>query len=896
MLERSEIPQQKKQVSQFPLHLLIVEDVPEDAELIAITLETADVTFTYDIAQTAIACQQLLQENTYDAVLSDYHMPEFNGLQVLEFLQKSGQEIPLILVTGALGEEAAVECIKIGMTDYVLKDRLFRLPTVLERSLQEFELRRQQKAAIAQIKQQAWRESIINRIVQAMRETLILDEVLQTTVDQLHEALQVSRCLIFQPDPNKKMRAKYISEATAERESLIGVYCDFYGYYQDTLARGEQVVHGKIDDRLAPEIQEAVKKFGIRSIMITPLFYQQSYLGGISLHQCDEEREWTENELVLVKAIADHCAIAIHQAELYQQAQSELAERKRAESAWYNSEQRFQALIENATDIIVILDAQGLFRYVSPSAKRILGYTLEDTLGKRAFEFAHPDDEPLMSENLKSAIQNPGISQPAVEYRIRHRNGSWYFLEAVATNLLDHPAVKGIVLNCHDITKRKKVEEQLRYDAFHDALTGLPNRALFMDRLEQAINRRKRQKDNLFAVLFLDLDRFKVINDSLGHPIGNQLLIAIARRLEKCRRAGDTVARFGGDEFVILLENITSINDAIKVAERIHRALKPPINLDGHERFITTSIGIVLSSASYNQPDQLLRDADAAMYYAKARNQACHEVFDPSMHTQALRRLHLESDLRRALEHQELVVYYQPIFSLETNCLQGFEALVRWQHPERGIVSPDEFIPIAEETGLIVSIDQWVLQEACRQLRLWQEHFPVISPLTISVNLSGKQFSQPDLIQQIDQVLQETSLDGRYLKLEITESVLIKNANSATLMLTHLRARNIQVCIDDFGTGYSSLSYLHRFPTNILKIDRSFMNVKCENFAIVRTIAIMAHDLGIRLIAEGVETAEQLEELKRLGCHSGQGYWFSEPLDSEEATTWLKNKLLVKVT
>ncbi|MBW4650382.1 MAG: EAL domain-containing protein [Kastovskya adunca ATA6-11-RM4] len=876
------------------LHLLIVEDVLEDVELILLALESATMEFTYDTADTGNVCQQLLQTQVYDAVLSDYRLPELNGFRALSLLQQSQQEIPFILVTGTLGEEAAVECIKSGMTDYVLKDRLFRLPTVLERALQEVELRRQQQAATIRIQQQAQRETIINRIVQAMRETLVLDEVLQTTVDQLHQVLQVSRCLIFQPDPSHQMRAKYVSEATVKGESLLGVYCDFYRYYHELLSEGQQVVFSKIDRSCAPEIQQSAKECNIGASLIMPLLYQQVYLGGISLHQCDRPRQWTDDEIALVKAIADQCAIAIHQVELYQQAQNEITERKRVESALRKSEQRFRALIENASDMIIILDAHYILRYVSPSAKRILGYGLKEAIGKSVFDFIHPDDVPLVTQLLNQVIANPGVSQPSVEYRVRHQNDSWCIAEAVATNLLDHSAVEGIVVNCHDITERKIAEDQLRYDAFHNPLTGLPNRELFMDRLEQAIKRSQRQDNCKFAVLFLDLDRFKVVNDSLGHLVGDRLLVVVARRLEQCLRSVDTAARLGGDEFVILLEDIADIDDATQVANRIHQELIQPIVLDEQEIFITASIGIALSAEIYDQPDHLLRDADAAMYCAKARGKACYVVFDTSMHLQARQRLQVENDLRRAVERQELVAHYQPIVSLQTNQICGFEALVRWQHPSRGLVFPGDFILIAEETGLIVAIDQWLLHQACQQLHFWQQRFATNPPLTMGVNLSGKQFSQPDLIQKIDQVLQDTGIDGRCLNLEITESALIENAELAAVMLKELKERQIQIYIDDFGTGYSSLSYLHHFPIDTLKIDRSFVSrlgVEGEKDEIVRAIINLGLNLRLNIVAEGVETAEQMQQLKAFGCHYGQGYWFSRPVDDQTITSLMSKQI-----
>jgi diguanylate cyclase (GGDEF)-like protein/PAS domain S-box-containing protein len=886
------LPTEKNQQPILPpeLRLLIVEDVLEDAELIVLSLEMARVAFTYDQADTADACQNLLQKNTYDAVLADYRLPNFNGSRALELLQQSQQEIPFILVTGSLGEEAAVECIKAGMTDYVLKDRLFRLPTVLERSLEEFKLRREQKTAIAQIEASAKQEAIINRVVQAMRSSLISAEVLQITVDQLHEALQVSQCIIVQPDPEQKMRVEYVSLATQNGKHFIGIDCDFYQYYQQTLARGEQVVLHKIDGHLAPEIQKLAQEYNIKSMLITPMFYGQSYWGGISLYQCDREREWTDNELSLVKTIADHCAIAIHQAKLYQQAQIELTERKRAELELRKSERRFRALIENATDIIIILDAEQICRYVSPSVERIIGYAPEELIDKSLIDFIHLDDRWQFTQALNLVLARPGISQPAFEYRFCGCDDSCHVLEAVVTNLLHDPAVEGITLNCYEITQRKKAEDKLRHDALHDNLTGLPNRSLFLEFLERAIRQSRSRQDSQFAVLFLDLDRFKTINDSLGHLVGDRLLISLAYRLEKCKRAGDTVARLGGDEFVILLEDLSSVEEAIMVAERIKKTLEPAFILNNQEVFMSVSIGIALNSNDYDRSEQLLRDADTAMYYAKARGKSCYEVFNPSMHAHAMRRLQLETNLRRAIERQEFVVYYQPIVCLKTDLINGFEALVRWEHPELGLISPAEFIPLAEETGLITLIDRWVLRQACRQLKLWQEQFPAIFPLSMSVNLSGKQFSQPNLIEEIDQILEETGLKGESLKLEMTESILIENAESAAIMLKELKERDIQIYIDDFGTGYSSLSYLYRFPVDKLKIDRSFVtpiDTEKKNSEIVKTIITLTHSLAIKAIAEGVETGKQLLQLKKLGCNEAQGYFFSKPVNSQSAEDFL---------
>ncbi|MCC5662685.1 EAL domain-containing protein [Nostoc sp. CHAB 5784] len=438
-----------------------------------------------------------------------------------------------------------------------------------------------------------------------------------------------------------------------------------------------------------------------------------------------------------------------------------------------------------------------------------------------------------------------------------------------------------------EINERKQVEEQLRYNAFHDALTGLPNRAFFMERLKHTLQRGKRQKNYLFAVLFLDLDRFKVINDSLGHLKGDQFLIAIANRLGVCIRSTDIAARLGGDEFTILLDEIKNVSEAIKVAERIQQELTLPLELDGQEVFTTASIGIALSSTvDYDQPENLLRDADTAMYRAKALGKARYELFNQEMYTNALVRLQLENDLRRAIERQEFQLYYQPIVSLANGRLIGFEALLRWQHPERGLISPTDFIPLVEETGMIVEVGYWALHEACRQMQSWQVSHRTNSLEKISVNLSVKQFSQPDLIEQIGEILDSTGLDAGSLMLEITESAIMENGDEANAALSELRKMGIKLSIDDFGTGYSSLSRLHSFPISVLKIDHSFVrpiDANGKNLEIIEIIITLAHKLGMYVTAEGVETKEQLAFLRKLNCECGQGYFFSPPLDNTAA-------------
>ncbi|HEY9846098.1 MAG TPA: EAL domain-containing protein, partial [Candidatus Caenarcaniphilales bacterium] len=556
-----------------------------------------------------------------------------------------------------------------------------------------------------------------------------------------------------------------------------------------------------------------------------------------------------------------------------------------AEQALQQSEQRFRSLVEATSRIVWTNSPEGEMRGFQPSWGEFTGQSEAEYQGYGWARAVHPDDAQPTIDAWQQAVANRSMF--VFEHRVRRYDGIWrtFSIRGIPVLEADGITIREWVGVHTDITERKQVEEQLRHHALHDALTDLPNRAFFMDRLRRAVERINRHEDYLFAVLFLDLDRFKVVNDSLGHLVGDQLLIAIARRLEACLRPGDLVARLGGDEFTILLEEITDLSEATIVANRIQAELAVPFTLDAHEIFTNASIGITLGSTCYKQPEELLRDSDTAMYRAKALGKGRYEVFNTTMHAGAVARLQLENDLRHALERHEFQLYYQPILSLSNDTIAGFEALVRWQHPTHGLISPTTFIPLAEETGLIIPLGKWVLREACRQMREWQE-CPHSSQLTISVNLSRKQLCQPDLVAQIEHILQQTQLDAHSLKLEITESAFMENAEAATTIFLQLRALGVKLHMDDFGTGYSSLSYLHRFPVDMLKIDRSFvstMSIDGYNSEIVQAIIMLAQSLGIEVTAEGVETAEQLAQLRTLGCQLGQGYFFSPPVESGAA-------------
>ena len=566
---------------------------------------------------------------------------------------------------------------------------------------------------------------------------------------------------------------------------------------------------------------------------------------------------------------------------------TDVTENRKSETKLRESEERYALAAAGANDGLWDWNLSDGTVFFSDRFKQMLGYEA-DEFGDGPDEWIsriHPEDVQRFSAQLDAHLHRASDSFES-EHRVIHRDESsrWVLARGLAVRDEQGTAYR-IAGSLTDVTERKRSEEQAVHDALHDTLTGLPNRTLFLERVRQALSRSRRVATARFAVICLDLDRFKVVNESLGHVHGDDLIIAAARRLEQNLKFGDTVARLGGDEFAISLEDVEDKSEAKAIADNLQKALSSPFALGGKEIFSTASMGVAHSEDSYVRSEEILRDSELAMYKAKERGKARAIVFEPNMRGDSITPLDVESDLRRALDRGEMGLAFQPIISLATGRVTGFEALTRWKHASRGNIPPSEFIPLAEETGMIVELGQWVLRNACEQMVRWNEAFPDQGPFEVSVNLSSRQFAQTDLVRMITRSLDGTGLPANLLKLEITESALMENAARSADMLLQLKDKNVQVCVDDFGTGYSSLSYLHTFPIDTLKIDKSFvhdMGRNRQNLEIVRTIALLAQNLRLDVIAEGVETPEQLAQLRALGCDFAQGFFFARPSPAQK--------------
>jgi diguanylate cyclase (GGDEF)-like protein/PAS domain S-box-containing protein len=605
-------------------------------------------------------------------------------------------------------------------------------------------------------------------------------------------------------------------------------------------------------------------------IFVAPLFIRDAFRGLMVVAVPSRHHRGIAGGL---EALASQVALAVESAALTE------------EIVIAQSEKRFSSLVQNASDIVTVIEPDTRIRYASPASVRVLGYTPEDLEGTRFADLVSPEDTTRVISFL-STVGDDGHTG-IIEFRARHKEGHWVFVETLRTALLHDPNVRGIVLNTRDISERKEFEEQLSHQAFHDSITNLANRALFRDRVTHALERQQRDHKPV-AVLFMDLDDFKTINDSLGHAAGDHLLAQVGDRVRSALRAADTAARLGGDEFAILLEDGGEGIQAVDVADRIMQSLEAPFPLEGKEVFMRASIGIAVADdvkeGGEHAVEEILRNADVAMYMAKENGKGRYQVFEPAMHETALRRLELKADLQAAVEHGEFVLQYQPVIELESGKITGVEALIRWIHPQRGMVPPMEFIPLAEETGLIVTIGRWVLREACAYAKDLQQQYPMDPPFHMAVNLSARQLQRPEIVDEVREILLETGLEPSSLVLEITESVMMSNMELSIERLGELKGLGVLLAVDDFGTGYSSLNYIQHFPVDILKVDKSFvdaMNSDVRKSALTATILKLAQDLDLKPVAEGIERPDQLERLLELHCDLGQGFLFAKPLDRD---------------
>ncbi len=838
-----------------------------------------------------------------DLMLLDLQLPDMTGLDILRQMQREGLSIPTILVTGHGSEQVAVDAFRLGVQDYLNKPvEVDKLNVSIESALTLTRLRREAERLNAQLREQVNWLTTLSQVGQTLTSTLDVSDVLKRIVDagvRLTKADEGFLALLDETSGQLYLRAvKNIDENVIHTihlpitDSLTG----------QTLRSGKplRVTRGESDPL------KVSTGFLVYSLLHIPLISKNVPLGILSVDNRMTRRAFSATDEAMLTSLADYAIAAIENANLYEKAQQEIQERKRVELALRESEERYALAVRGANDGLWDWNLKTRRIYFSSRWKDMLGYA-EDEIGDTPdewFRLVHPDDLQKLKKDLNAHITGQ-TSHFENQHRIRHENGTyrWVLSRGFAIRAHQRPAHR-MAGSQTDITDRELAQQKLRYDALHDVLTGVSNRASLMERLKLALEKSYRRSTYSFAVLFLDLDRFKDVNDSLGHLMGDQLVIAAARILEKIVRPMDLVARLGGDEFVILVEDIHDVIDATQVAKRVQTELNNTEMLPGQKLHITASIGIVIGSKAYRDPEDLLRDADIAMYRAKEAGRDRFELFDPEMRKNIMQRLAMEIDLRSALDNAELKLLYQPIVSLQNSAdisgnsdlsgksLVGFEALLRWVTPNQGTLLPKDFLPLAEKTGLIVNIDQWVLAAATRQMKEWQGNYPIAKTLQMSVNISGRQLSRPDLVDEIDSALQKTGLSPSSLSLEVTESELMKKDPETTSVLQKLQQQGMQILVDDFGFGYSSLSYVSGFPLNALKIDRSFISTldsSNTNLRIVQAIMVMARGLGMKVVAVGIENEKQLHKLQGMGCEFVQGFFIAPPLEKEQVQKLLEN-------
>ncbi len=874
--------------------ILVVDDNRQISDFLS---ETVLPGMGYDVlvARDANSAIKVIkqQKNQLDLMLLDLQLPDLTGLDLLRRLSKDGFHIPTILMTGHGSEQVAAEAFRLGVHDYLAKPLDESLLTeAITRSLAESRLQREKAVLNSQLQEQvAWLTSL-SKVGQSVTSTLDVGEVLVRIVEagvSLTSAEEGFLALLDKQSGLLYLRAVKNMDEDSIKTLRIPIADSLVG----------QVIQSKKPLRAIEPSQKNLLKVStgylVHSLLHVPILSKGDPLGVLSVTNRKSNIPFKEQDEIVLSSLAAYAAVALENADLYLQARQEINERQKVENALRESEERYALAVRAANDGLWDWNLKKSKIYYSPRWKQMLGYA-DDEISDNPNEWfnrVHPEDLAQLRTNISAHLK--GLSAHfECEYRIQHSSGKyrWMLSRGMAVIGSDKTAIR-LAGSQADINQRKDAEDKLIHDAFHDSLTELPNRALFIDRLKHVIERSKRDNSNIYAVLFLDLDRFKDVNDSLGHLTGDQLLIATGKLLKSIFRPMDTVARLGGDEFVILLEDIRDVSDVTRVADRVQKKLAQAQLLPNHTIFMSGSMGIVLSTTGYERPEDVLRDADTAMYRAKENGRARFEIFDSTMRDQIMLRLEIESALRRAIEREELDVYYQPVVDVKIGRIVWFEALVRWRHPERGLLNPGEFIPLADETGLIIQLDRLVMRKAAAQLVKWQQHFKNSPTFGVSVNISGKHINQPDFVEYIVDTLSQAGLSPNSLNLEITENAVMGNIDNIMDVLDRLQTHNIQVQIDDFGVGYSSLNYLSHVAIKVLKIDRSFTSkiLKDPNYLkIVQAIIKLTHGLGLTVVAEGVETKEQLAQLSKLECEYIQGKLISMPGDVQKITTLLEKE------
>lgn len=854
-----------------PIQILLIEDDPDDVLLIQKALrETPHFSFEVHSAQSLAKAADFLKKKTPSVILLDLSLPDSMGLATLLKLKESSGDVPVIVLTGLADEHTALEAMRAGAQDYLIKGEIERkvLPRFIRHAMERQLVREDLQFQVN------FEKLIATQSARFL--SLNSDQLEQALLQALGEVglfLDADRAqLSLFSRKGKPARSSYewdLNPAKAQTNGRENGALSGYPWLYEKMKAMEVVclpTHELPEDAKVEKAHFSAKS--IQSFVRVPLNYRGALEGSLGIDFARHPKVWPEKVLTLFKILGEIYVIAHHR--ILMEAQL----------------QKLNLAVEQSPSIVMITDAEGRIEYANPKFSEVTGYSLKEILGKKPSFLKSgkvPDEEfKILWETIKAGKEWQG------EFVNRKKNGELYWERGVISSIKNSEGIITHFLSVkEDITKRKWAEETIQHMAYYDPLTDLPNRMLFNDRLGQALAQAKR-KNQLAAVLFLDLDRFKVINDTLGHTLGDLLLRSVAGRLKKCVRDGDTIARMGGDEFTLLLTGIVQVDEAVKAAQGLLNVLKPSFTVEGHEVHITPSIGISIFPYDGADGVTLVKNADAALNRAKEQGRTNYQLYTPVMNAKAFERMTLENSLRKALERGEFTLYYQPQVSLGTGDIVGMEALLRWEHPDLGLVSPAQFIPMAEETGLIVPIGEWVLKTACEQNKKWQDMG--YRPMCMAVNLSARQFNEQNLVAMISGILKSTGLESQWLDVEITESIIMQHLESTIATLRDLHHLGIQISIDDFGTGYSSLTYLKKFPVHALKIDQSFIReitTDPDDEAITSAVIAMGHSLKLNVIAEGVETMEQLQILRALKCDRMQGYLFSRPVPAQTITPLL---------